>query len=291
MQTEPEAKENPTEPPSEEELSVEAWAQPILDNLDERERRRRVLSIVMAALVVAVVVLWPILILYINLGWIAPYFISGIIGATLVLFAVEYLLDRSSPVNVTAPQAYSIHILRIIARSENPGPKFDDAVVKFVRRMNIDIDELQGNLAASRTVQVVRQLRTLVLKFATAVKEEKKGPIKSMRQTFGTAASWFYRFEDVENLVPQILEPELKSRAIKEIPERTSLTSPVRPYINVLRQWPVTMAALFGSFGVMAYLAYWYLGPFYAIIVTIGLPIVIAYKDRIGRWTRERWGE
>jgi len=285
-------KENVAEPPREVDVKVEDWARPILEHLDERERRKRVLNIVMGALVLTSVVLWPILALYMNPGWVGPYFFSGIVGAMLVLFGVEYLLDRFSPVNVTPPQAYSIHILRIMNRSKNPGSKFDDAVIKFVRRMDIDLNELQGNLAASRTFKVVGQLRTLMLKFATAVKENREEPIKSMRQVFGTTASWFYRFEDVEELASQILGPELKTRAIEEIPERTSLTSPARPYVKFLRKWPVTMTALFGSFGGMAYIAYFVLGnPFYAILVGFALTIVIAYRRNVGRWVREKWGE
>lgn len=289
MQTEPEVKENVAEPPREVDMKVEDWARPILEHLDEREGRRRVLNIAAAAWALIIVMLWPIGVLYLHLAWLLPYLLLGIFAAGLVLAGMEYLLNRLSPVDVTPPQAYSIHILRILNRSKSPGPKFDEAVIKFVRRMNVDLSELQGNLAASRTVKVVRQLRELVLKFATAV-SEKEGPVKSMRQTFGMTASMFYRFEDVETL-DQILGPELKSRQIKEIPERTSLTSPVRPYVNLLRKWPITMAILFGGFVVMDYVAYWYVGPFYAMLPTIGLPIVLAYRDRIGRWVREKWGE
>jgi hypothetical protein len=191
-------------------------------------------------------------------------------------------------VNVTAPQVYSLHILRILKRSNDPGPKFEDAVAKFVRVIETDLDELQNNLAASRTVKVIRGLRVLVRRYATAVKEKMEGPALGMRETFETAASMFYRFEDVESL-GQFLEADLLNTAA--IPERISVTSPARPYVNFLRRkWPVTMIVLFGSFGVAAYIAYSF-NPFYAILVGFGLPIVGIFREPIGRWVREKWGE
>jgi hypothetical protein len=52
------------------------------------------------------------------------------------------------------------------------------------------------------------------------------------------------------------------------------------------------MTALFGSFGGMAYIAYFVLGnPFYAILVGFALTIVIAYRRNVGRWVSEKCGE
>ena len=289
MQPEPEAKGNVAEPAREVDKKVEDWAEPILGHVDERESRRRYLKVAAVGVAVGLAVVWPVSVVYLHLGWLFPYLVFGICAFGIALFSAEYLVNRLSPAEVTLPQAYSIHILRMLRRSSDPGPKFEDSVVKFVRRIDVDLNELQGNLAASRTVKILRQLRVLVLKFATAVKQNREGPIKSMRGTFGTVASMFYRFEDVEGL-DAFLVPELHN--VSSLPEGTYLISPVRPYVNFLRKWPATMTALFVSFGIMAYVAYFVFGnPFYAILVGFGLTILLGFRKNIGCWVRERWGE
>jgi hypothetical protein len=266
-----------------------AWAEPILEHLGERERRGRALNIAIA-LIFSSIVIVSLIVVYLHLiegPKILPYVFAGIMITMFAYLGGDSILARLSPVDVTAPQVYSLHILRILNRSNDPGPKFEDAVARFVRIIEVDLDDLQNNLAASRTVKVIKGLRVLVRRYATAVKEKREGSTKSMRETFETAASMFYRFEDVESL-GVFLETELLNTAA--IAERTSITNPMRPYVSFLRKWPVTMILLLAVFSPVAYALYLY-NPFLDVLPGFGLAIVLAYRGDIGRWVRDKLGE
>jgi hypothetical protein len=295
----------------EEEVDVMKWATPLLGRLDTRDYRRRILrvgtgvTVMLFAILLVAIIYFDARVYANSLGFYEAvlsqffYRLPWIFGGVVCIGIAYGIMDSvflGFP-SLTLPQAYSLLILRVLQR-EASADKLDDSVRRLVKRTNADLEELEENLAASRTVKVLKLLRRLLLKFATAVRNVPKDPevVKSMSGTLQTAASMFYRFEDVEKL-DSYFEPELKN--VIAISERTSIMSPLHGYVRfsdmLLRKcvklpFPVVMVAVFLSFGILGYYAY-LASPFYAILVGFGLTIVLGFRGQVAAWLRSRVGE
>ena len=236
-----------------------------------------------------------IVLTYLRVGLFYPFATQVVFGCLIVIGVIYVLVDTFilPPVTATPPQAYSLYLLKIVARSQlGLLQELDDSVVKLVRRIDNDLRRLEDDISASRTVKVLKMLRTLVLKYATARRQAsyEAEPVKGMTSTLHTAASMFYRFEDVEGL-DVFMDADLRSKDVKDISERTSIISPVRPLRKLVRlPFPAQMVALFAGASVIGYVFYLF-NPFLVSTVVIALAIILNYRREIGEWFRSKLPE
>jgi hypothetical protein len=148
-----------------------------LERIDKRERYKRLLNIL--AGVPAVLLLASLIVLtYLRVGLFYPFATQVVFGCLIVIGVIYVLVDTFilPPVTATPPQAYSLYLLKIVDRSQlGLLQELDDSVVKLVRRIDNDLRRLEDDISASRTVKVLKMLRTLVLKYATV---EDKRPMR-----------------------------------------------------------------------------------------------------------------
>jgi hypothetical protein len=277
-----------------EEPEVVVWARPILERIDKRERYKRLLNIVAGALALLLLASLGVL-TYLRVSLFYPLVSQVLFGCLIFILVIYVIVDTFivPPVTATPPQAYSLHLLRIVDRSHRGLLQdLDDSVAKLVRRIDSDLRRLEDDISASRTVKVLKMLRTLVLKYATASRQasHEAEPVKRITSTLHTAASMFYRFEDVEGL-DVFMDADLRSEDIKDISERTSIISPMRRFRKLVQlPFPAQMAALFVGASVIGYIFYLF-NPFLVSIVVIALAIILNYRRELGEWFRSKLPE
>lgn len=221
-------------PPEEtEEQSIVSWARLKIDE-QERYRRRQSYYVVFTLLsflasfvpityYVAPVIPWSFLV---------PYAIF------LTLFLLKDYLFKSP--NLTPSEIYTVCIVDVKENSQGQLDGFHDAVADAMSLVNEDMKRYKHSLAASRTYKMLRDLRSVLLRYATVVEDEKKGKPNpkakaDLEFAIGHAIVGFYRFENIEEYVNMFIPSELKNTS--GIPESKYALSRRRTFTKFLKGW------------------------------------------------------
>jgi hypothetical protein len=123
---------------------------------------------------------------------------------------------------------YSVNLVRVLRHArrveQQSGPEaiddFETTVTKAIRQIDIDTTKLKNNLAASRTIRALADLKTYLLKFAYVVKNPEEASLRIgrkdtalptvMSQQIKLAADDFHNFYGLER-ASDILSREITS--------------------------------------------------------------------------------
>lgn len=214
------------------------WAEPILGQIDTYYRRNKNWKVGIAVLVIAAAIVQYLYSQNIFLSILVALMAGGF------LFAVrDFLLHY--PDLPSKPKIYCLHLVRLRRRASDvkehriPLHEFEETGAALIGRINRDLEQLEDNLAASRTFSMLESLRSYVLKFATLVADEKTGlgdpRASDMLQTMGIAAETFYRFSEIGDTLLDTLQPSLSNA--QDIPERDWLISSRRAWMEPIRSF------------------------------------------------------
>jgi hypothetical protein len=217
---------------------VYEWAEPILGQIDTYYRRNKNWKVGIAVLVIAAAIVQYLYSQNIFLSILVALMAGGF------LFAVrDFLLHY--PDLPSKPKIYCLHLVRLRRRASDvkehriPLHEFEETGAALIGRINRDLEQLEDNLAASRTFSMLESLRSYVLKFATLVADEKTGlgdpRASDMLQTMGIAAETFYRFSEIGDTLLDTLQPSLSNA--QDIPERDWLISSRRAWMEPIRSF------------------------------------------------------
>jgi hypothetical protein len=138
-----------------------------------------------------------------------------------VLFAAALIarLALKKP-RLTPAESYIVGLVAIKEQSQRvlggSPDEFHDAVGQLIGRIDVDMRKYRYSIAASRTYRMLKDLRSILLRFATVIDELNKSidhveARKDLESAIGHAIIGFHRFDDIEGYVNNFLPLELEN--------------------------------------------------------------------------------
>jgi hypothetical protein len=270
------------------------WARPLIERQDIYKRRNLIwnsVSVILASVLSILVYLNAnrsesiVAVMLFLLGWLAVH------------AALKTLILK--PVDLSLPDAYAVSLVRIIVLAQevqmHRDPlalfKLDDTVASTIQKMDSDIYKMRDNLAASRTIRALRNLRSYMLRYSTVLHDpeaaEKSlgmqgGALpKVMSQTLLLTAQHLHDFYGLEH---QSLPSLAGDQSLTPIREQKVLARS-RSLLKIARGWYKLPAPINVTlFSVLAILAIWGIVPcFWTIDISTKLATsVVAILGFIG---------
>jgi len=283
-------------------MSTIEWARPLV----RQQAVYRIRSLYFNLGILIIIVVFSLVYWFLSSQNVANTLLVALIIGFLAVLLKGFVLK---PIELSLPDAYSVHLVRIAELSAvisggNGQPQaresFIDAVSDLVKQIDIDLDRLKYNLAAWKTIEGLRMLRSFLLKFITvcidrnateSIGRSREQLLPNMFQTLEMGADFFHRFYSVEPLI-QILDADRQNlQQLREYRVRVGS----RRMLKFVRKWHSLPPPLNAMLIILAGAIIVWLIPYYdqfnfsARIVstlTIILGVTALFNESIRRWLR-----